>query len=68
MKKFLILVLPIFAASCAKNIQSTISDMGTICPCEIIRGHTGDWNTISDDLARNIYRHNLMCEKISGGN
>ena len=20
-----------------------------------------DWNVISDDLARNIYRHNLMC-------
>ena len=32
--------------------------------CDIIRGHANDWIVISDDLARNIYRHNLMCEKL----
>lgn len=33
--------------------------------CDIIRGHADDWNIISDDLARNIYRHNLMCESLA---
>lgn len=32
--------------------------------CDTIRGRANDWNIISDDLARNIYRHNLMCENM----
>ena len=32
---------------------------------EKIYGRNTDWDIISDDLARNIYRHNLMCEKLS---
>ncbi len=32
--------------------------------CEPIYGHATDWDNISDDLARNIYRHNLMCEEL----
>lgn len=33
--------------------------------CTPIYGKKTDWNRISDDLARNIYRHNKMCEKIN---
>ena len=60
MKMLLILVLGIFVTSCAPNIPSQ-NDMA-VCPCDFIYGHESDWNVISDDLARNIYRHNLMCE------
>ena len=35
--------------------------------CNKIYGHENDWVVISDDLARNIYRHNLMCEKMITG-
>ena len=63
MKKFLIPVCAMFAASCAQN---TPSQNRAVCAisCDIIRGHAGDWDVISDDLARNIYRHNLMCEEM----
>lgn len=50
----------IFVASCATN---TLSKNRVLCDCEIIYGHESDWQTISDDLARNIYKHNLQCEK-----
>lgn len=50
----------IFVASCAINTQSQIDTMQN---CELIYGRISDWDIISDDLARNIYRHNLMCEK-----
>lgn len=43
-------------AGCASNIPSKISW------CEPIYGRAGDWEVISDDLARAIYMHNLMCE------
>ena len=33
-----------------------------MCDCDIIYGHLNDWKIISDDLARNIYKHNLQCE------
>ena len=48
----------IFVASCAINTQSH----NRVCDCDIIYGHAQDWENISDDLARNIYKHNLMCE------
>ncbi|MBR4860333.1 MAG: hypothetical protein IKV10_03460 [Alphaproteobacteria bacterium] len=33
--------------------------------CVPIYGRAGDWDIISDDLARNIYRHNRMCDEIN---
>ena len=30
-----------------------------------IYGRANDWDVISDDLARNIYRHNRLCEQYS---
>lgn len=48
----------IFVASCAINTQSQIKPK---YECDIIYGHALDWDTISDDLARNIYEHNLKC-------
>lgn len=50
----------IFVASCAINTQS---QNRALCDCSIIYGRTTDWEQISDDLARNIYEHNLKCEK-----
>lgn len=61
MQKFIGLVLIIFVTSCAQNTQLPIEPN---CTCDIIFGHTKDWDIISDDLARNIYRHNKMCEEI----
>ena len=55
------LVLMIFVTSCAQNTQLPIEPN---CTCDLIFGHTKDWDIISDDLARNIYRHNKMCEEI----
>ena len=52
--------LAIFVASCAKNTQSP----NNICVpvvCVPIYGRADDWDVISDDLARNIYRHNKLC-------
>ena len=54
----------IFVTSCTRNIQSPNSADLSVCPCEIIRGRASDWNVISDDLARNIYQHNTICEKL----
>lgn len=36
--------------------------------CTPIYGRASDWNIISDDLARNIYKHNQLCEKLYGAN
>ncbi len=52
----------IFVTSCTGNTQSKI-DSCTKILCEPIYGRANDWNVISDDLARNIYRHNKMCEE-----
>lgn len=60
MRKLLILGCLIFVSGCAKNGPSTIN---TIKICEPIYGRDSDWNVISDDLARNIYRHNRLCQE-----
>lgn len=60
MQKLLVLGLMIFVASCAKNTPSQIDTCAPIV-CQPIYGRSGDWGGISDDLARNIYRHNKMC-------
>lgn len=53
----------IFAGCCAQNIPSP-NDMVVIKQvCEPIYGRASDWDNISDDLARNIYRHNRQCEE-----
>lgn len=60
MQKLIILGCMIFVASCATN---TPLQNNTNCQCDIIFGHADDWDVISDDLARNIYRHNKICEE-----
>ena len=64
MHRFYILGLVIFATSCTKNTQLPNSVCAPVV-CDKIYGHENDWRVISDDLARNIYRHNLMCENIA---
>lgn len=54
------MVLAIFVASCAKDTQFQNNACVSIM-CRPIYGRAGDWDVISDDLARNIYRHNKMC-------
>ena len=49
----------IFVTSCAKNTPLPTSPQYS---CDIIFGHKSDWDVVSDDLARNIYRHNKTCE------
>ncbi|MBO4745593.1 MAG: hypothetical protein J5613_00790 [Alphaproteobacteria bacterium] len=60
MRKFIILGCTIFVASCTQNTLLP----NNVCPCNAIYGYASDWDVISDDLARNIYRHNLMCENM----
>ena len=62
MKILLIVPLMIFAASCARNTQLQ-TDVKANLLCRPIYGRANDWNCISDDLARNIYKHNKMCEE-----
>ena len=64
MKQFFIPVLAIFVASCTKNTQLPNNVCAPVV-CQKIYGRESDWRVISDDLARNIYRHNLMCEKVA---
>jgi hypothetical protein len=59
MIKYIKLGLVIFVASCATNTQL---QNRAINDCEIIYGRASDWENISDDLARNIYKNNLKCE------
>ena len=56
------MVLMIFVASCARSTQSQNDVCGAVI-CVPIYGRAGDWGVISDDLARNIYRHNKICER-----
>lgn len=56
--------LLIFGASCTKNTQLPNNICSEIM-CMPIYGRESDWHTISDDLARNIYRHNRMCDEIN---
>ncbi|MBQ6110457.1 MAG: hypothetical protein IJL05_03695 [Alphaproteobacteria bacterium] len=60
MIKFIKLGCLIFVTSCNLNTQYRNN---SLCSCDIIYGRLSDWNTISDDLARHIYEHNLKCEK-----
>ncbi len=60
MFRLIVAVLPIFVTSCAQNIPLP----NNVCACDIIFGRATDWDVISDDLARNIYRHNKMCEEL----
>ncbi len=60
MQKLLIVMLLIFATSCARNIPSQNSDCVHFV-CNPIYGRATDWDVISADLARNIYRHNKLC-------
>ncbi|MBQ3785308.1 MAG: hypothetical protein II843_02850 [Alphaproteobacteria bacterium] len=59
MIRFIKLGCAIFVASCTINTPSRNS---AIYNCDIIYGHASDWDVISDDLARNIYEHNLKCD------
>ncbi len=52
--------LMIFVVSCARSTQLQNNVCGAVM-CAPIYGRAGDWDVISDDLARNIYRHNKMC-------
>lgn len=62
MPKLIILASLIFVTSCARNTQSHNSPCNAV-PCVPIYGRATDWDTISDDLARNIYRHNRLCQE-----
>ena len=59
-------VLVIFVASCAQDKPSQ-NNICTPNVCQKIYGRESDWDTISDDLVLNIYRHNLMCENTGRG-
>ena len=50
----------IFVTACAKTTQLQTSDCVRFV-CMPIYGKMTDWDVISDDLARNIYRHNKLC-------
>ncbi len=51
----------IFVASCVRNTQLQNNVCASIV-CRPIYGRATDWAVISDDLVRNIYRHNRQCE------
>lgn len=52
--------LAIFVTSCVKNTPLP-NDVCMPILCMPIYGRSSDWDVISDDLARNIYRHNRLC-------
>lgn len=60
-KRLIVLVLLILGSGCTTDIPL---QNNCDCVCEPIYGRQSDWENISDDLARNIYRHNLTCEKM----
>ena len=62
MRKLSLVGLMIFVSACARNTPSQI-DSCTRMMCTPIYGRANDWKVISDDLARNIYRHNKLCEE-----
>jgi hypothetical protein len=65
MRKLIIMALLIFGCGCAANTQYATDAAAARMICTPIYGRGDDWDKISDDLARNIYRHNRMCEKLS---
>lgn len=67
MQKLLILTLILCGAGCAKTTQLPNNVCAPIV-CRPIYGRASDWDKISDDLARNIYRHNKMCKALLGRN
>lgn len=52
----------ICVASCVKS-TALPNDVCTPIVCVPVYGRAADWDVISDDLARNIYRHNKLCEE-----
>lgn len=56
----------IFVASCAKNTQLA-NNACVAMVCTPIYGRANDWDVISDDLARNIFKHNKLCEEFDNG-
>ena len=64
MQKLFIVGLTIFVGACTKHTPLQIDSCAQIT-CVPIYGRARDWEIISDDLARNIYRHNKLCEKIN---
>lgn len=58
------LLLMISATACAKNtpLQNNVC-MPIVC--QPVYGHASDWDVISDDLARNIYKHNELCNAVN---
>jgi hypothetical protein len=61
-------LLLLSAAGCAKctpsEIEPASARLAIRQTCEPIYGRASDWDNISDDLARNIYRHNRMCDNL----
>jgi hypothetical protein len=64
MKKWFAVALMILGVSCAKNTPLANSVENGV-ECVPIYGRKNDWVVISDDLARNIYRHNMICAEIN---
>ena len=64
MQKVIVGAVLIFVGGCARDTQLP-NDVCAPIVCRPIYGRASDWDVISDDLARNIYRHNRMCEEIN---
>ena len=62
MQKLIVVGLLIFVAACTKNTPLQNNVCASIL-CTPIYGRANDWEIISDELARNIYRHNKLCEE-----
>ena len=67
MKLLIIPPLMILGACCLRATPSPIDVAPPPMPCMPIYGRAADWDVISDDLARNIYRHNLLCAGVNDG-
>lgn len=62
MKKLFQVMSMIFVVSCGKN-TALLNNCDNLGVCVPIYGREADWDVISDELARNIFRHNMMCEE-----
>ncbi len=60
------MILCMFVIGCAKNTpQNNVSNLLIARQiCEPIYGTGKDWDCISENMARQIYRHNRKCEEI----
>ena len=63
MKKFIQILPVIFVTGCANDTLS-VNNVCAEVLCLPIYGREKDWEVISDDLVRNIYRHNRMCAEM----